>query len=97
MAGTKERRVTGRSRKGKLVRRLSADEAKAVLDCCIAAYPDFESKAERVARSVLAEVSFKDVADDVESAICLLDSVHRAIARPLDLSPERRCSRHPPR
>lgn len=70
---TKKRKSTRRSKRGKLIRGLSADEAKVVLDRCIAACPDLESKAEHIARSVLSEASFKDVANDVEGAIRLLD------------------------
>lgn len=51
MAGTKKRKSTRRSKRSNLIRSLSADEAKAVLDRCIAACPDLESKAERMARS----------------------------------------------
>lgn len=50
MAGAKKRKSTRRSKKGKLVRNLSADEAKTVLDRCVAEDPAFGLLAPRVGR-----------------------------------------------
>lgn len=47
-------------------RTLEAGEARAVLDRLLAAHPDLRTEAEQAARSLLGQVSFESVADDVE-------------------------------
>ena len=58
---------------GSALERLEADEAHAVLRRLLAAHPDLRAEAEQTARSLLAEVSFESVADEVECAMCSLD------------------------
>ena len=52
---------------------LKPEEAQTVLHRLFAAHPGLAAEAERIARSLLAEVSFEAVADEVEEAVCALD------------------------
>ena len=58
---------------GSALERLEADEAHAVLRRLLTAHPDLRAEAEQTARSLLSEVSFESVADDVEHALRSLD------------------------
>lgn len=53
--------------------RLTPGEAAIVLRRLLAAHPDFVDEAEQIARSLLGEVSFESVADEVEHAVRSLD------------------------
>jgi hypothetical protein len=56
-----------------ILERLSPSEAQTVLQRLLMAHADLRVEVERIARDLLAEVSFESVADDVEDAICALD------------------------
>jgi hypothetical protein len=56
-----------------VLERLEADEARGVLDRLLAAHPDLRLEAEQAARSLLSQVSFESVADDVEQTLRSLD------------------------
>jgi len=56
-----------------LLDRLKPDEACTVLRRLLTAHPDLGSEAEQIARDVLGEVSFEDIACDVESALSAFD------------------------
>jgi hypothetical protein len=58
---------------GSVLERLEADEARAVLHRLLSAHPDLRTEAEQAARSLLGQVSFESVADDVEHALRSLD------------------------
>lgn len=53
--------------------RLKPGEAETVLRRLLAAHPDLGAEAEQIARSVLGEVSFESVAEEVEHAVRSLD------------------------
>jgi hypothetical protein len=53
--------------------RLKPGEAAAVLRRLLAAHPDLGGEAEQIARSLLGEVSFESVAEEVERAVRTLD------------------------
>jgi hypothetical protein len=48
---------------------LKSEEAALVLRQLLAAHPDLEAEAERIARSLLQGVDFESVADEVEDEI----------------------------
>ncbi len=52
---------------------LKPGEAESVLRRLLAAHPDLGAEAEQIARSVLGEVSFESVAEEVEHAVRSLD------------------------
>lgn len=52
---------------------LKPEEAQAVLHHLLAAHPDLGTEAESIARSVLREVTFESVAEEVEEAVRALD------------------------
>lgn len=56
-----------------ILERLEGDEAHAVLHGLLAAHPDLRPEAEKAARSLLGQVSFESVAEDVEHALRSLD------------------------
>jgi hypothetical protein len=56
-----------------ILERLSPSEAQNVLHRLLTTHADFRVEAEQIARSLLAEISFESVANDVEDAICALD------------------------
>ena len=58
---------------GSVLERLEAHEAHAVLHRLLTAHPDLRTEAEQAARSLLSQVSFESVADDVEHALRSLD------------------------
>ncbi len=58
---------------GSVLERLKPEEAASVLRRLLAAHPDLGAQAERIARSLLHEVTFKAVADEVEEAVRALD------------------------
>jgi hypothetical protein len=53
--------------------RLKPGEAETVLRRLLAVHPDLADEAEQIARSVLGEVSFESVAEEVEHAVRSLD------------------------
>lgn len=53
--------------------RLEPGEAHAVLRRLLAAHPDLGAEAEQIAESLLCQISFETVADDVEDAVSLVD------------------------
>lgn len=56
-----------------VLERLEADEARVVLQRLLTAHPDLRTEAEQAALSLLGQVSFESVADDVEHALRSLD------------------------
>jgi hypothetical protein len=67
------RSYKGKARKGSVLDRLKSEEAATVLHRLLAARPDLGTEAERIARSLLHEVTFEAVADEVEEAVRALD------------------------
>jgi hypothetical protein len=57
------------ARKGSVLERLKPEEAASVLRRLLAAHPELGAQAERIARSLLHEVTFEAVADEVEEAM----------------------------
>lgn len=53
--------------------RLEPGEAQTVLRRLLAAHPDLGAEAEQIAESLLCQISFETVADDVEDAVSLVD------------------------
>lgn len=66
-------RKTTTPKKASVLERLAPGEAQAVLHRLLAAHADLRAEAERIARSLLGEVAFESVADDVEHALRSLD------------------------
>jgi hypothetical protein len=64
---------TGKARRESILERLSPSEAQTVLHRLLTTHADFRVEVEQIARSLLAEVSFESVADEVEDAICAVD------------------------
>ena len=65
---------SGRSKsKTPVLDRLKPEETSEVLRCLLAAHPDLAAEAERTARAVIGAVTFEDIANDVEDAVCALD------------------------
>ena len=60
-------------KKAPVLDRLKPGEAETVLRRLLAAHPDLGAEAEQIARSLLGEVSFESVADEVEYAVRSLD------------------------
>ena len=60
-------------KKAPVLDRLKPGEAETVLRRLLAAHPDLGDEAEQIARSVLGEVSFESVAEEVEHAVRSLD------------------------
>lgn len=56
-----------------VLERLETDEARVVLQRLLIAHPNLRAEAEQTARSLLSQVSFESVADDVEQALRSLD------------------------
>ncbi len=48
---------------------LKAEEALDVLHRLVAAHPNLKKEAESIARSLLAEVSYEEIADEVQEAV----------------------------
>lgn len=67
------KRSKGNARKGSVLDRLKPEEAATVLRRLLAAHPDLSREAERISRSLLHEVTFEAVADEVEDAVRALD------------------------
>lgn len=57
------------AKKGSVLDRLKPEEAQAVLRRLLAAHPTLAAEAEQIARSLLGEVTFEAVADEVEEAV----------------------------
>ena len=69
-SGRKATKATGQPRgKATLLDGLKPEEARAILQRLLAAHPDLRAEAERIARSLLSEMSFASVADKVEMAV----------------------------
>lgn len=67
-------RLAKRSREMRTIfDRLKPEEAKVVLDYFLAAHPELCGEAEQIAKSVLKNVSFECVADEIEAGILSLD------------------------
>jgi hypothetical protein len=64
--------VKGAGRKGSVLKRLKAEEAQDVLRRLLAAHPDLDAEAEKMARSLLGEATFETIADEIEDAVCAL-------------------------
>lgn len=62
-----------RAAKCRILDLLTADEAQAVLQGLLSARPELGPEAERLAKALLATVSFKNVADNVLAAVQALD------------------------
>ncbi len=61
-------------RKGsELIERLTGQEAKAVISRLVADRPELPARVEEAARAVLADLTFEEIADDVEDAMRSLD------------------------
>jgi hypothetical protein len=60
-------------RKGTVLDRLKAEEAQDALRRLLEAHPDLRIEAEEIARSLLREVDFEAVADEVEEAVGSFD------------------------
>jgi hypothetical protein len=60
-------------RKGSVLDRLKADEAQNVLRRLLAVHPDLGAEAEKFARSLLGDVTFEAIADQVEEAVGAFD------------------------
>jgi hypothetical protein len=56
-----------------LLERLTPDEAAGVLQGLLEAHPDLSSEAEEIARSLLHQVEYEDVAAEIENEIRALD------------------------
>ena len=65
--------VKSARKKGSVLDRLKAAEAHDVLRRLITAHPNLGAEAETIARSLLAEVTFEAVADDVEDGVRAMD------------------------
>ena len=61
--------------------RLEPGEAQAVLARLLAAHPDLQAEAEQTARSLLGEVTFENVADDVEQGLRSLGPLGELVAQ----------------
>lgn len=57
----------------KVLDNLKADEALDVLHRLLATHPNLKKEAESVARSILGEVNFEEIADEVQEAVSALD------------------------
>jgi hypothetical protein len=66
-------RATRPPKVASVLERLEAREARTVLQRLLAAHPDLRSEAEQLARSLLRDIKFESVADDVEHALRSLD------------------------
>lgn len=66
-------KVKGTRRKGSVLDRLKAEEAQDVLYRLLAAHPDLRAEAEKIARSLLGEVTCEAITDEVEEAVRALD------------------------
>ncbi|MBI1893327.1 MAG: hypothetical protein HYS14_04375 [Candidatus Rokubacteria bacterium] len=64
-----KRRAARSKREGAVLDHLKPDEAAEVLRRLLAAHPDLADEAERTARSVLGEVTFEEIANEVEDAV----------------------------
>jgi len=67
------RKARGSRRKGFVLDRLEAEEAREVLGRLLAAHPDLRAEAERHARSLMGEVTFEAIADEVEDSVNAFD------------------------
>lgn len=56
-----------------VVDRLKPEEAETVLHRLLAAHPELRAEAEQTARSLMGEVSFESIAEEVEDAVGALD------------------------
>jgi hypothetical protein len=61
-----------RTKRASALKRLQPSEAQEVLDSLLKAHPELRKEAEGVARSLIAEVSFEEVAEQVEWALAHL-------------------------
>jgi hypothetical protein len=70
-------------RKGPILDRLKPEEAQDVLRRILATLPDIRAEVEKIARSLLGEVSFETIADEVEDAVSAfdLDDLHGRAGR----------------
>jgi hypothetical protein len=73
LSGVSAGRAKRAGRKGSVLGRLRAEEARDVLRRLVAAHPDLGAEAEAIARSLLGAVTFETVADEVEEAVSSLD------------------------
>lgn len=64
-----KRRAARSKREGAGLDHLKPDEAAEVLRRLLAAHPDLADEAELTARSILGEVTFEEIADEVEDAV----------------------------
>lgn len=64
-----KRRAARSKREGAGLDHLKPDEAAEVLRRLLAAHPDLADEAERTARSILGEVTFEEIADEVKDAV----------------------------
>jgi hypothetical protein len=62
-----------RTRKPKLLARLTAEEAAEVLRILLQRHPKLEAEAEEIARVTVTEIDAEDIAADVEYAVLALD------------------------
>lgn len=73
-SGKTPRDGTSRSQKrSTMLDRLEPGEAQAVLHRLLAAHPDLAAEAEQIAESLLRQISFETVADEVEDAVTSVD------------------------
>lgn len=75
MAKKKEKRGSARCprKRVSVLDRLKPEEAQAVLQRLLAAHRGLRAETRQIAKSLLSEVSFKSVADEVEQAVRALD------------------------
>lgn len=68
-----DRGTTASAAQASVIQRLKPGEGGSVLKRLLAAHPERRAEAEDMAQSVLREVSFESVAEDVECALRFLD------------------------
>ena len=65
--------MTKKRRAPSILDQLKVEESREVLGRLLAAHPDLRGQAERIARSLLGEVAFEQVADEVEDEVQSVD------------------------